>query len=80
MISCQLHDYIEIVCLYRYPVKLILKNGSIIEGVALDTVLDENRQECIKLKSEKAVTRVILEDVSVLEVCTENPHFRSVSF
>ena len=37
MISCNLHDYIEIVCLYRYPVSLQLRSGEVVAGTAVDT-------------------------------------------
>lgn len=80
MISCDTHDYIEIVCTYRYPIKLRLKSGAIIEGVSLDTAYDGNRKECIKLDVAGVETLVVLEDISLLEVCVANPHVRSVSF
>lgn len=37
MISCEQHDYIEIVCTFNYPIKLMMKSGQVIEGIALDT-------------------------------------------
>lgn len=75
MISCGDYDYIEIVCLYRYPVKLTLKSGEVVEGQAIDTVRDEQRQECIKLEVENDVRLVVLDTLSMLEVCVTNPHF-----
>ncbi|RDE19841.1 transcriptional regulator [Motiliproteus coralliicola] len=80
MISCEIHDYVEIVCTYRYPLKLVLKSGEIIEGIGLDTRLDEARRECILLESDGATNLVVLSEISVLEVCVENPHVRRVSF
>ncbi|GIU24670.1 Rho-binding antiterminator [Shewanella schlegeliana] len=49
MISCNQYDYIEIVCLYRYPIALKLKSGETINGIALDTTRDAKKRECIKL-------------------------------
>ncbi|ABZ77404.1 transcriptional antiterminator, Rof [Shewanella halifaxensis HAW-EB4] len=49
MISCNQYDYIEIVCLYRYPIALKLKSGETISGIALDTARDSKKRECIKL-------------------------------
>nr|WP_261833361.1 Rho-binding antiterminator [Vibrio ishigakensis] len=37
MISCSQYDYIELICLYRYPVKLELKSGSVVTGSALES-------------------------------------------
>lgn len=80
MISCDQHDYIEIACTFRYPIKLTLRSGAVIEGVALDTELDENRNECIKVDVKGTESLIVLKDISVLEVCVDNPHFHSVSF
>ncbi|GIU30419.1 Rho-binding antiterminator [Shewanella sp. MBTL60-007] len=95
MISCNQYDYIEIACLYRYPVALKLKSGATINGIALDTARDANKRECIKLayqdspndgtdieaNNNLAVTRlVILDEIASLHVCINNPHFHSVEF
>ena len=45
MISCDLHDYIEIACMYHFSIELTLKNGECVSGVA-DTVVI--KQEVIK--------------------------------
>ena len=31
MISCANHDYVEIACMYRFVVKLVFKNGKVVE-------------------------------------------------
>jgi len=80
MISCVQHDHIEIVCTFRYPIKLTMKSGSVIECIALDTKLNENRDECIKVDLKGAESLVVLNDISVLEVCVHNPHFHIVCF
>ena len=80
MISCDQHDYIEIACTFRYPLKLTLRSGAVIECVALDTELDDNRNECIKVDVKGAQSLIVLEDISVLEACVDNPHFHRVSF
>ena len=48
-ISCDLYDYIEIACLYKIPVRLELKDGSFIEGNADDTIINDDKDECMKL-------------------------------
>lgn len=80
MISCDQHDYIEIVCTFQYPIKLTMKSGIVMECVALDTVLNENREECIKVNLSGDQLLVVLEDILKLEVCVENPHFKTISF
>ncbi|NOH80043.1 transcriptional regulator [Vibrio sp. RE86] len=80
MISCGDYDYIEIVCMHRYPVRLTLKLGECIEGTALDTARDENKQECIKLETETEQQLVVLDNLTKLDVLVENPHFRVKRF
>ncbi len=80
MISCDQHDYIEIACMFRYPIKLTMKSGELIECTALDTVLNEHKDECIKVAVNGSERLVILSELSMLEVSVDNPHFQTVSF
>ena len=80
MISCNQHDYIEIACLFRYPIKLIMKDTTVIKCQALDTQYNETKQECIKVESEGVESLVVLDNIVILEVCVDNPHFKTVSF
>lgn len=80
MISCNQHDYIEIVCMHHYPVKLTLKSGEIIEGVAVDTVRNDQREECIQLSTHSGEKNVILSLLKQLEVTIDNPHLQVVAF
>lgn len=80
MITCDQHDYIEIVCTFRYPIRLTLKSGIEIECIALDTKPNENKAECIKVDLNGDENLVVLDDISKLEVCVDNPHFQLVSF
>lgn len=80
MMSCDQHDYIEIACTFRYPVRLILKSGAIIEGKALDTRRNAARQECLKLGVGSVEHLVVLDEIARMEARTENPHFQVVSF
>jgi len=80
MISCDQHDYIEIACMFRYPIILTLKSGEVIEGTALDTALNEHKDECIKVAVNGSEPLVVLTELSLLEVAVDNPHFKRVSF
>ncbi|HAS6190527.1 TPA: transcriptional regulator [Vibrio vulnificus] len=80
MISCHEYDYIEIVCMYHYPVKLILKSGETYLGVALDTERNSARNECIKLGVENGSVLVELDSIAVLEACVKNPHLNVINF
>ncbi|MBW6454211.1 MAG: Rho-binding antiterminator, partial [Methyloprofundus sp.] len=51
-ITCALHDYIEIACMYGYQVKLRLKNGQIISGKALDIQTSVDKREYLIIDNE----------------------------
>jgi Rho-binding antiterminator len=57
-----------------------MKNGDLIECKALDTQYNSSREECIKVISKGIESDVIIEKISKLEVCIENPHFKQISF
>ncbi len=80
MISCQQYDYVEIACMYNFSIKLVLKTGIEIDGVACDTQRNEKRDECIKLKIGDTEQLVVLDQISRMEAKNSNPHFQVVEF
>jgi len=80
MISCHQYDYVEIACMYNFLIKLVLKTGMEIEGVACDTRRNEKREECIKLKVGETERLIVLDNISRMEAQDNNPHFQVVTF
>ncbi|WP_028021801.1 Rho-binding antiterminator [Enterovibrio calviensis] len=84
MIKCDDYDYVEIVCLFQYPIKLVLRTGDTIEGIAKDTARNADREECISLETsrdqQRATELVVLDHIASLEVLVDNPHFKQISF
>ena len=80
MITCHEYDYVEIVCLFHYPIRLTMNTGANIDGVALDTARNESRAECIKIQTDDGVMLVVLADMVKLAITVENPHFTEVRF
>jgi Rho-binding antiterminator len=80
MIPCEQHDYIELVCTYRYPLKVVLRSGECIECIAQDTQYDQARRECIKVSVAGQDKLIVLEDMASLEVCISNPHVTKLTF
>lgn len=72
MINCSDYDYVEIACMHRYPVRLSMKNGDIIEGTALDTARNEAKAECIKISESSGERLVELDQIARMEVLTTN--------
>ncbi len=80
MISCNLYDHVELVCLFRYPVSLTLKSGGVADGVAMDTAPDKRQEECIKIRAVDHDILIPLEEIATLTVTVNNPHFVTISF
>lgn len=80
MLKCELHDYIEMVCLYHYPLMLTLSSGAVLTGTALTTRYNDQRQECLVIQQHQAKQQVLLEDIALLEVTVQNPHVQQVRF
>lgn len=78
-ISCELHDYVEVVCMYGYRVKLILKNGETIEGKATDIVSSAERREYLVIDNDNR-QQIELTQLAKLEVLTPNAKFHEVVF
>ena len=80
MISCGNYDYIEIVCLFKYPIEITLKSGEVVSGKALDTAKNSLSEECIKLLTQDSELLVVLDSIAKMKVTMENPHFQEVTF
>ncbi|MCS4306084.1 Rho-binding antiterminator [Rheinheimera pacifica] len=80
MLKCDLHDYIEIVCLYHYPLQLTLSSGVVLSGTAETTRYNHQRQECLVIKHNNSEQLVVLDDIALLEVMIANPHLQQVRF
>ncbi|MDX1537061.1 Rho-binding antiterminator [Arsukibacterium sp.] len=80
MLNCDLHDYIEIVCLYHYPLKLTLSSGTELTGTAVTTRYNDNRQECLVIRQNDTEQLVLLDQITLLQVTTANPHLQQVRF
>ena len=80
MISCHIHDYVEIACLYRIKIKLAFIDGNSIIGSGKTTLYNKNKEECLLLQTEKGDIEVVLTKIKMMTACDDNPHFKSVSF
>ncbi len=80
MISCEQYDYIEVACMYNYKLKLNLKSGAEIYGVAIDTARNDQSEECIKIKIDDQYRLIILDSISYMQVLDVNASFASVRF
>jgi len=85
MISCDLHDYIEIACMYRLPIELQLKDGVTQQGIAMDIAKNANGEECLLLSSDQTDSSaesslVVLDQIKTMRALVSTPHFDVVNF
>jgi Rho-binding antiterminator len=80
MIACEQHDYVEVACTFQFPVRLTLRNRQVIEGVASNIKINPEKQECLEIKQNGTLILVVLDQLNQMDVCVDNPHFRSIAF
>ncbi|WP_413701297.1 Rho-binding antiterminator [Psychromonas sp. KJ10-10] len=76
MLTCNEYDVIELVCLFHYPIKLTMKQGEEISGIAVDTQPNER----LKIEVDGVATLVSLNEIAKLQVCIDNPHIKELNF
>lgn len=81
-ISCDLHDYLEIACIYKIPVHLLLTNGEEYSGIPITIEVNTNREEYLQLliDSSNERTDIVLHELETMEAITPNTHFSKVIF
>ena len=78
-ISCELHDLVEVACMYGYRLKLILKNNQIIEGKAVDIVSSTEKREYLVIDNDSK-QHIELTQLAKMEILTPNAKFSEVIF
>ncbi|MBU3003349.1 Rho-binding antiterminator [Paraglaciecola arctica] len=79
-IACDLYDYLEIACMYRYQVRVTLKSGEVLVGVPKTTVIEDKKEllllECESNQPQKIATL----NLKTMEVLTANAKFTRIEF
>ncbi len=79
-ISCELHDFVEVACMYGYQLKLILKDQQTLEGKAIDIVNSADKGECLLIVNNDTKQQIALTQLAKMEVTTPNAKFSEVIF
>ena len=77
-IDCDAFDYIELACLCRYPVRLYLRDGGSLDGIAVDTAVSSTAGEHLVLEVEGERRQVRLDTIAELEPLRLNARFGRV--
>ena len=76
---CDLHDYLEIACMYGYQVRLTLNNLQILEGKAIDTLTTTDKREYLVIDNGQK-QQIELNQLKKMQVLTANARFTEVDF
>jgi Rho-binding antiterminator len=83
IISCDLHDYLEITCMYGYQIQLMLNDQQIIEGKAIDTMTTDDKREFLVIVLDHGhgpKKQIELNQIRKMQVLTPNAKFSEVTF
>jgi Rho-binding antiterminator len=80
IIDCELHDYIEVACMYGYQVRLILRDEQIFEGKAKDIATTAEKREFLIVDNEQGSQQVELIQLKKMQILTPNAQFKEVVF
>jgi len=68
-ISCDAHDYYEIVCMRCNQISVTTSKGEVINGTALNIIIIE-QQEVLQIKGSDKVYHVVLTEIKKLQALT----------
>lgn len=82
ILSCDLHDYLEIACMYKIKVSLKLADGEHYKGTPITTTINAEKEECLLFlpDSSDEQVRIPVHLLEQMEAITHNRHFNTVLF
>ncbi len=78
-LSCAVHDYLEVACLYGLKIRLWLEDGGLIEGTPRTTHTRADKSEWLAIDNEKTSVDIPLEKVVKFAAITKNRFFSEVT-
>lgn len=82
-IACADYDYIEIMCLYRYRVKVTMRDLSQVQGQFFNTQLIEvdgiKRESMVGIDIHQLPLQLILSEIMTIDVLDEHAKFHRLS-
>ena len=79
-VDCAVHDEIEALCLRRANVCVHLKDGTPVEGTAMDWTSDNTKAEYLHLESDFGGKRIRLDRIIRILVNSENGIGNTITF
>ncbi len=82
IIDCDLHDYIEIACIFNIEIELTTIEGKEYKGIPQTTSIDEKKIEQLILKQTYNSLEISLPlmQLKKMTALTKNYHFSDINF
>jgi Rho-binding antiterminator len=82
ILKCDLHDFVEIACLYKIKVMLRLQDGSHLTGVPITTSVGKDKIEYLSFSvtGKKSVALISLLDIKSMQARETNRYFDIITF
>ena len=82
LLKCDLHDYLEIACLYSIEIKLTLQNNVSLIGTPLTTGINKKVGEYLVLRSnnKENTSSIPLVSLQTMQAMSANVHFDKIKF
>lgn len=64
--ACDLHDFLEIACLYRYQLRIELTDGGRFDAEALTTRTDPSKEEFLSVRDAAGVREIRLDTLHAI--------------
>ncbi|MOA09245.1 Rho-binding antiterminator [compost metagenome] len=77
-LACDLHDYLEIACLYGYRLRIELDDGSWLEARALDTRTLASKEEVLLVRQAGEERQLRLDHLRAITALTPGARFGRV--
>lgn len=78
-ISCEMHDYLEVACLYRYELTVTLIDGAVIRGRARTTRTTKG-VEMLLLDTDSGERGIGMHELAEITVLTPDARFSKLRF
>ncbi|MBJ9836458.1 MULTISPECIES: Rho-binding antiterminator [Citrobacter] len=79
-IDCDLHDYLEIACMYHYWLRIELTDGACFDAKALTTCTTVEKEEFLVVGQPENQQKIRLDCLSAITALTPGATFSTVSF
>ncbi|MFT5757436.1 MAG: Rho-binding antiterminator [Alteromonadaceae bacterium] len=81
ILDCNLHDYIEIACMYKIEILLTIKGDSKLIGTPITTTIIKNSGEFLVFKAKHTDESILIDLLSLksMQAISSNPHFDNIS-